>query len=105
AKAAKAPRAEKATKAPKEPKAKAKDKPKAEKATRAAKVAKTPADATAKTEQTAAKRAGAGSGHRPPPGYNQALPFIEFVGAHPVGTNVDGVVEQFSSHGAYVQVD
>jgi hypothetical protein len=36
---------------------------------------------------------------------NEALPFIEFVGAHAVGTQVEGVVEQFSSHGAYVQVD
>lgn len=35
---------------------------------------------------------------------NDALPFIEFVGAHPVGGRVTGVVEQFSSHGAYVRV-
>jgi hypothetical protein len=33
---------------------------------------------------------------------NAALPFIEFVGAHPVGSTVQGEVEQFSSHGAYV---
>jgi hypothetical protein len=37
--------------------------------------------------------------------YNEALPFIEFVGAHPVGSRVDAVVEEFSSHGAYVRVD
>src|SRR5690606_3713215 len=30
------------------------------------------------------------------------LPFIEFVGAHPVGSTVQGVVGRFSSHGAYV---
>ena len=35
---------------------------------------------------------------------NPALPFIEFVGAHPLGSLVSGVVEQFSSHGAYVRV-
>lgn len=35
---------------------------------------------------------------------NEALPFIEFVGAHPVGSQVQAVVEQFSSHGAYVRV-
>ena len=29
-------------------------------------------------------------------------PFIEFVGKHPVGSTVEGVVETFSSHGAYV---
>jgi ribosomal protein S1 len=31
--------------------------------------------------------------------------FIEFVGAHPVGSVVDGMVERFSSHGAYVIAD
>jgi hypothetical protein len=36
--------------------------------------------------------------------YNDALPFIEFVGAHPVGSEVDATVERFSSHGAYVTV-
>ena len=34
--------------------------------------------------------------------YNEALPFIEFVAAHPVGTLVSGEVERFASHGAYV---
>jgi hypothetical protein len=33
---------------------------------------------------------------------NAALPFIEFVGAHPVGSLVEGTVDQFTSHGAYV---
>jgi hypothetical protein len=33
---------------------------------------------------------------------NEALPFIEFVGAHPVGSSIVGEVVQFSSHGAYV---
>jgi hypothetical protein len=33
---------------------------------------------------------------------NDPLPFIEFVGNHPVGSTVEGVVETFSSHGAYV---
>ena len=37
--------------------------------------------------------------------YNDALPFIEFVGAHPVGSVVQGEVERFASHGAYVTVD
>ncbi|HEX6238427.1 MAG TPA: S1 RNA-binding domain-containing protein [Acidimicrobiales bacterium] len=36
--------------------------------------------------------------------YNDALPFIEFVSAHPVGSEVDATVERFSSHGAYVTV-
>jgi hypothetical protein len=33
---------------------------------------------------------------------NEALPFIEFVGAHPIGSTIEGEVERFSSHGAYV---
>jgi hypothetical protein len=37
--------------------------------------------------------------------YNDALPFIEFVAAHPVGSLVEGEIEQFSSHGAYVVAD
>ncbi len=45
------------------------------------------------------------SGGKEPQPYNEPLPFIEFVGAHPVGSVVSGEVEQFSSHGAYVLVD
>jgi hypothetical protein len=37
--------------------------------------------------------------------YNDALPFIEFVSAHPVGSTVAGEVERFASHGAYVLVE
>jgi hypothetical protein len=37
--------------------------------------------------------------------YNAALPFIEFVSAHPVGSVVSGEVERFASHGAYVLAD
>ncbi len=36
--------------------------------------------------------------------YNEALPFIEFVAQHPVGSEVDATIERFSSHGAYVMV-
>ncbi len=39
---------------------------------------------------------------KPAEAVNEALPFIEFVGSHPVGSTIEGVVEQFSSHGAYV---
>jgi Zc3h12a-like Ribonuclease NYN domain/S1 RNA binding domain len=34
---------------------------------------------------------------------NDPLPFIEFVGNHPVGSIVEGEIEQFASHGAYVR--
>ncbi|MEO7429185.1 MAG: S1 RNA-binding domain-containing protein, partial [Acidimicrobiales bacterium] len=46
---------------------------------------------------------GAASGSVLP--YNDALPFIEFVSAHPVGSTVTGEVERFASHGAYVLAD
>ena len=46
---------------------------------------------------------GGGGGSIEP--YNDALPFIEFVSSHPVGSTVTGEVERFASHGAYVLVD
>jgi hypothetical protein len=45
---------------------------------------------------------GGGGGVQP---YNDPLPFIEFVAAHPVGSTVTGEVERFASHGAYVIAD
>jgi hypothetical protein len=49
---------------------------------------------------------GGGSDATPEPSavepYNEPLPFIDFVAAHPVGAEVEGTVERFSSHGAYV---
>ena len=35
---------------------------------------------------------------------NDLLPFLSFVEHHPVGTSVNAVVENYSSHGAYVRV-
>ena len=35
---------------------------------------------------------------------NDLLPFLAFVEHHPVGTSVNGVVESYSSHGAYVSI-
>jgi hypothetical protein len=64
-----------------------------------------PADAAEAPEASADGRS-TGSG-RAPKGvepYNEALPFIEFVARHPVGSEVDAVIERFSSHGAYVLV-
>jgi len=45
---------------------------------------------------------GGGGGVEP---YNDPLPFIEFVSAHPIGSTVKGEVEKFASHGAYVHAD
>jgi hypothetical protein len=38
------------------------------------------------------------------PTVNDVLPFLDFVERHPVGSSVNGVVESYSSHGAYVTV-
>jgi hypothetical protein len=46
---------------------------------------------------------GGGGGNISP--YNDPLPFIEFVGQHPVGSIVSGEVERFASHGAYLLVE
>lgn len=35
---------------------------------------------------------------------NDFVPFIEFVGANPIGATVEGTIERFSSHGAYADV-
>jgi hypothetical protein len=35
---------------------------------------------------------------------NELLPFLDFVEHHPIGSSVNGVVESYSSHGAYVTV-
>ena len=47
---------------------------------------------------------GAGRSGKGPDPYNEAMPFIDFVAQHPVGSEVDAVIEKFSSHGAYVMV-
>jgi len=44
----------------------------------------------------------------PPPGaatVNELVPFLNFVERHPIGTSCSGVVEAYSSHGAYLRVD
>jgi hypothetical protein len=65
-----------------------------------AKAAKAPAKEAASDEPAGRKRAG-----KEPEPYNEPLPFIEFVGAHPVGSIIEAEVDQFSSHGAYVVCD
>ena len=32
------------------------------------------------------------------------MPFLEFVEHHPIGTSVNGIVETYSSHGAYISI-
>jgi len=62
------------------------------------------AEAVEAADDMAAEGPGRGKGGRSPEPYNEALPFIEFVAAHPVGSEVDATIERFSSHGAYVLV-
>ncbi|MGH9045011.1 MAG: NYN domain-containing protein [Acidimicrobiales bacterium] len=40
----------------------------------------------------------------PPPAVNEPLAFIEFVSSHPIGSELQGVVASFTSHGAMVDV-
>ena len=35
---------------------------------------------------------------------NELMPFLEFVEHHPIGTSVNGTVETYSSHGAYISI-
>ena len=45
------------------------------------------------------------SGAPPSEPVNEPLAFIDFVGQHPLGSQVEGEVEEFTSHGAFVQID
>ena len=78
-------------------------------------VPKSPPPARRREEQSetppaAAKSASTGSGgrrERAPKSsepVNELMPFLEFVEHHPVGTSVNGTVESYSSHGAYISI-
>ncbi|MBA3266739.1 MAG: hypothetical protein H0T70_00575, partial [Acidimicrobiia bacterium] len=36
---------------------------------------------------------------------NEPLPFVTFIAEHPLGTQVEGMVDSFTSHGAFVEAD
>jgi hypothetical protein len=58
--------------------------------------------AGAKADEKAKRgRGGAPRGGDP---VNELLPFLEFVEHHPVGTSINGTVESYSSHGAYIAI-
>ena len=63
--------------------------------------APTPAAATSKADADGGRRERA-----PKAGevVNELMPFLEFVEHHPVGTSVNGTVESYSSHGAYISI-
>ena len=66
---------------------------------RATKAAR-PAPADTSSVESGARR-GAPRGGDP---VNDLLPFLEFVEHHPVGTSINGTVDSYSSHGAYVTI-
>jgi hypothetical protein len=84
-------------------------KAKPSKATKAGKTAKATVEgaalSTSEARTTRRRRSrGRGEGAAPEP-YNEPLPFLEFVAAHPLGSLVDGTVERFASHGAYITLE
>ncbi len=60
-----------------------------------------------RTEKSAAPalKAAPATRNRPKEPVNEPLPFLDFVGRHPVNTMVEAEVASFSSHGAYVTID
>jgi len=89
---------------------KAKREEKAEKQVRAA-IAEATADALEpdtpkKRRRRGARGRGSGRGEtNEPEAVNAPAPFLQFVIDHRLGTEVDGVVDAFASHGAFVEVD
>lgn len=69
---------------------------------------RTETKAASRSESAPSAKEAATKQHAPAPkagaAVNELLPFIEFVEQHPVGSSVNGVVESYSSHGAYVTV-
>ncbi len=53
----------------------------------------------------ARKRRRRKSGEPPADPINEPLAFITFIASHPLGSEVEGLVESFSSHGAFVDAD
>ena len=61
------------------------------------------ADADPKADDAGRRGRGRGRG-KPPEPVNEPVPFLSFVSDHAIGSTVEGVVDRFSSHGAYVHV-
>ena len=62
--------------------------------------------ATEEAEQPQGKkRRRRGSSAPPSEPVNEPLAFIDFVSKHPLGSDVNGTVDEFTSHGAFIDVD
>src|SRR5436309_3138199 len=65
----------------------------------------------AATEEVVSPQASSGGRRRrrgsapPPQAVNDPLTFIRFIAEHPLGQRVEGDVESFTSHGAFVRID
>ncbi len=66
------------------------------------------ADQASKERSEAPAGNGGDGGKRPAPKrgepVNEVLPFLQFVEHHPIGTSVNGTVDAYSSHGAYISI-
>ena len=76
---------------------------KAKKAVKAAIVVAT--EEAEEPERKPARRRRRGGGGPPSDPVNQPLAFIDFVANHPLGSEVEGEVDEFTSHGAFVLID
>jgi hypothetical protein len=97
---AKSPKA-KAKKAP----AKAKPKEKAKAKQKTPEVVEVIAEATADAIAPERGKRRRRRGKAPADPVNEPLPFITFIANHPLGSDVEGSVESFASHGAFVTVE
>jgi hypothetical protein len=68
-------------------------------------IAAATADALSPRPSTSRKRRRSRSSGPPPGAVNDPHPFLMFVINHPLGDEVDGNIEEFASHGAFVSVD
>jgi hypothetical protein len=68
-------------------------------------IAAATADALSPRPSTSRKRRRSRSSGPPPGAVNDPHPFLMFVINHPLGDEVEGSIEEFASHGAFVSVD
>ena len=68
-------------------------------------VPKTPPPARKQAaERQSEPKAAVNAGPRGGDPVNELMPFLEFVEHHPVGTSINGTVDAYSSHGAYITI-
>lgn len=68
-------------------------------------IAEATAEAVSPEEVPARQGRPRGTATSSPEAVNDPLPFITFIAEHPLGSEVEGVVDTFTSHGAFVMAD